>query len=69
MIRIFLTSLLLMLPSVSSSGVYFYNGIWVGDICMSYNGVWSRVAPQPLGSFCQIMLPTGMVVQGQIVNM
>lgn len=69
MLKIFIISLFLLYPTISNPQVYFNNGVWMGDICMTFNGMWSKVFPQPIGSFCQIMTPNGIVLQGQIVNM
>ena len=40
---------------------------WEGNVCANMN-TWTYVNFQPIGSFCQIFLPNGMIVPGQIVN-
>lgn len=68
----FLLFLLLTFSSVSNAVVQFNpaTGFWVGNICVGISGVWNYLPIfQPIGSFCQILLPNGMVIQGQVVNM
>lgn len=63
--------LFLLLYSFTANSVVRFNPIlnlWEGNVCSAY-GTWAYVPFQPLGSFCQIILPNGTPVQGQIVNM
>lgn len=60
---------LLTFSSVSNAVVRFNNftGYWEGNVCANFGG-WTYVQFQPIGSFCQVFLPNGMVGQGQIIN-
>lgn len=65
-----ITILILFLISFSTTAVVRYNnftGYWEGNVCANYAG-WTYVPFQPVGSYCQLMLPNGIVVQGQIIN-
>lgn len=65
--------LFLFLFSQSSLAIVQFNpinGLWMGNVCMGLNGIWTYLQIlQPVGSFCQIYLPNGQIIQGQIVNM
>lgn len=61
--------LLLLLPLTTEAGIRYNNftGYWEGNVCANLVS-WSIVPYQPIGSVCQIILPNGMMAQGQIIN-
>ena len=60
---------LLLISSTCESAIRFnpMTNFWEGNVCANMN-TWTYVNFQPIGSFCQIFLPNGMIVPGQIVN-